>query len=458
MRTGRFTSPKRHHRWFLTVAVLVTLALWASLDLPSTVADDDEIILSVEILEIETGAPLTSGAVRIQSSKGALQTVGHGRHATIEEGDFVTLEALLPEKYAFHHWDGLASPGGARRTMAFSNDVTIRLFVILPTSESDDESDYTDSASLPRDSTHTELMLGIAPESKSNTAASRLSRMLTIVWVDFQNLGIENGTQSNPFDTVAEGVSALVANAATTISFKSGVSQETPTLSTPMILDAPGATARIGVDTFAVTHTLTTSVTGSGNVSGAGVYIESTNATVNASASSGWAFSHWNGDLSGFTNPTAVPMNTNKSVAAVFVQNPANLEVTSVTLSGGGVVPNEARAGDSFTLVWTVLNDSGNAASSSDTNWVDNVFLSRDSAFDGEDKALSVSGVAVMGPVGANNNYMASATITIPDASPGDYFLLIRTDVGGEVTHTAAARAAGISANPITLIDPELTQ
>lgn len=458
MRADGFVFSRRQQRWIVLAAVLSMLLLVVSYPVRLVIADDNEVIVSVEIVDVQTGESLSVGAVVIRSSSGTVQTIRHGRHATVEEGDFITVEAQLPDGYAFHHWAGIALPGGAKTTVALYNDSTVRLAAVSPPSESEDGSDDGDDADSGRRHASAPSAWNVPDDGTLEAAASRSPRSLTVIWVDFQNLGIEDGTSTNPFNTVAEGVSALVANAANTISFKAGVSQETITISTPMTLNAPSATARIGVSTFAVSHTLTTSVTGSGSVSGAGVYIEGSNATVNASASSGWAFSHWDGDHSGFVRPDTVLMDTNKSITAVFVQNPANLEVTTVTLSGGGALPTEARAGDTFTLEWTVLNDSGNTASSGDTNWADNVFLSRDNVFGAEDKALNVTGATVTGPIGAGNTYMASATITVPDASPGAYFLLVRTDTGAEVSHTASARAAGISANAIALIDPELTQ
>ncbi len=44
------------------------------------------------------------------------------------------------------------------------------------------------------------------------------------------------------------------------------------------------------------------------------------NATVelNATASPGWCFMHWSGDLNGTTNPTTITMNSNKTIYATF--------------------------------------------------------------------------------------------------------------------------------------------
>lgn len=457
---GHVFRLRRQRRAALAVAVATGLFIPLLYPAQRIIADDNEVIVSVEIVELESSTPVETGTVRFQPSSGQTQTVGHGQHATVEEGDFVALEARLPSNLALHHWEGLPALGGNTTTLAFREDTVVRLVVVSLSDESGDDANDSESATLlgpggglfPGSSTTT--------DSGEQTASSesRSTRSVTVIWVDFQHLGIEDGTQTNPFNTAAEGVSAVNATTADTINFQPGVSQETISINSAMTLDAPNGTARIGVGSFAVSYTLSTSVSGSGSVSGAGGYIEGSNATVSASPSSGWAFSHWEGDLAGFANPDAVLMDRDKSITGVFVQNPANLEVTTVAQSGGGALPTEAKAGDAFTLEWEVLNDSGNTASSGDTDWTDNVFLSRDAAFDGDDKALNATGTTITGPIDGGNTYMASVSITIPDASPGDYFLLVRTDTGDEVTHTASDRVAGISSNPITLIDPELTQ
>jgi uncharacterized repeat protein (TIGR02543 family) len=77
------------------------------------------------------------------------------------------------------------------------------------------------------------------------------------------------------------------------------------------------------------TYTLTTSATNgiiSLNPSG-GSYASGTVVTVTATASTGYAFSGWSGDLTGTTNPTTITMNASKSVTANFVTAPPNTNV-----------------------------------------------------------------------------------------------------------------------------------
>ncbi len=72
-------------------------------------------------------------------------------------------------------------------------------------------------------------------------------------------------------------------------------------------------------------YTLTTSVTGQGGIAldpPGGTYLSGTTVQVTANQAAGWHFDHWQGDLTGTTNPSNIVMDGNKSVTAAFVQNP----------------------------------------------------------------------------------------------------------------------------------------
>ena len=79
-----------------------------------------------------------------------------------------------------------------------------------------------------------------------------------------------------------------------------------------------------------------------------------TGATVQLTAvpGTGWAFSAWNGDLTGNTNPASLLMDANKSVTATFtdVQSP----IVAVTAPNGGEVLN---VGASTSLTWTATDN-----------------------------------------------------------------------------------------------------
>lgn len=102
-----------------------------------------------------------------------------------------------------------------------------------------------------------------------------------------------------------------------------GVSQGTATITVTTEDGDFTATAEVEVsdEVEPVQYTLTTSVSGSGTISlspTGGVYDENTEVTLTATASSGYIFVEWTGDLSGSTNPASLTMDGNKSVTAVF--------------------------------------------------------------------------------------------------------------------------------------------
>src|SRR5215213_8130358 len=95
-------------------------------------------------------------------------------------------------------------------------------------------------------------------------------------------------------------------------------------------------------------YTLNVNVSGGGSVSPpGGTFLSGTSVQLTATASNGWMFDHWSGDIAGSANPYSLTMNANKSVNAVFVQPvtisapPQNVSVAeggtanfSVTASG----------------------------------------------------------------------------------------------------------------------------
>jgi hypothetical protein len=69
-------------------------------------------------------------------------------------------------------------------------------------------------------------------------------------------------------------------------------------------------------------YTLTVTINGSGSVTknpNQATYSYGDVVTLTAVPDSGWAFSHWTGDLTGDENPTTITMNANKAVTAYFV-------------------------------------------------------------------------------------------------------------------------------------------
>ncbi|MDP2931605.1 MAG: hypothetical protein Q8O05_03775, partial [Chloroflexota bacterium] len=90
------------------------------------------------------------------------------------------------------------------------------------------------------------------------------------------------------------------------------------------------------VVTYTLTLHATPSTAGSIAASPSGsTYDSGTNVTLTASANRGYHFVHWEGDLSGSTNPTTIVMNGNKDVTAIFAQDQYTLAVST---NGQGTV------------------------------------------------------------------------------------------------------------------------
>jgi uncharacterized repeat protein (TIGR02543 family) len=85
-------------------------------------------------------------------------------------------------------------------------------------------------------------------------------------------------------------------------------------------------------------YKLTVNVVGGGSVNAVPNqtnYTYGTIVTLTASASSGWTFANWTGDLTGFTNSATLNMTSDKSVTATFIQG---LYTLTVNTTGSGSV------------------------------------------------------------------------------------------------------------------------
>lgn len=88
-------------------------------------------------------------------------------------------------------------------------------------------------------------------------------------------------------------------------------------------------------------YALTVQVSGNGNVTktpAQASYAYATSVMLTAIADEGWAFSHWEGDATGNTNPTTVIIDQAKNVKAVFTQLQYDL---NITVTGEGQIYTE---------------------------------------------------------------------------------------------------------------------
>ena len=107
-------------------------------------------------------------------------------------------------------------------------------------------------------------------------------------------------------------------------------------------------------------YTLTTSTTGSGSVSGAGLYKQNQQATLQTYPELGYVFDRWRGHASGDDNPLTITMDADKSVEAVFVRDGGTSTIgpNRIALRSEPLLAT-AETSDVVTLRATVTNSSG---------------------------------------------------------------------------------------------------
>ncbi|XP_048590560.1 uncharacterized protein LOC116611783 isoform X3 [Nematostella vectensis] len=107
----------------------------------------------------------------------------------------------------------------------------------------------------------------------------------------------------------------------------------------------------------------------------------------------------------------------------VALTPPPNLKVDSVA------IPPTSFSGRSITVTWTVSNQGlGNA---NVNHWYDRVVLSRDHLIDSGDKTLG--DFIIRGPLFAGLTYRQSKTVRVPDATYGNFSIIVTTDVFNNV-------------------------
>ena len=168
---------------------------------------------------------------------------------------------------------------------------------------------------------------------KAATATFTQDTYTLTVSIDPLGKGSVNLNNSGPYyygDTVE-----LTANPAIGWSFDhwSGDSSGSSNPTTLLINGNKAVTATFTQNVY----TLTTTVIGSGSVSrnSSGPYYYGDTVELTAVPSAGRSFDHWDGDLSGSTNPTTILITENKDVSVTFTQNEYTLTVNVV---GDGVV------------------------------------------------------------------------------------------------------------------------
>lgn len=109
----------------------------------------------------------------------------------------------------------------------------------------------------------------------------------------------------------------------------------------------------------------------------------------------------------------------------IILTPPIDLAVTSLT-----VTPLNVSNRESIKVQWRVENAGG--SSTEDRNWVDNIYLSKDSTFV-KNSAIYLSGIGRPVALAAGDGYDRELTVPTPNDLTGAYFLYVVTDAGEQV-------------------------
>ncbi|MEK8049722.1 CARDB domain-containing protein [Ideonella sp. DXS22W] len=136
--------------------------------------------------------------------------------------------------------------------------------------------------------------------------------------------------------------------------------------------------------------------------------------------------------------------------------DPALLDVTLAPpadlVAGTISLPANAQPGQAMDITYTVNNASTNAALGA---WRDTLYLSRDDVLDTGDVVFG--SVDVYGPVAGGTAYSRTVHATVPGVDPGEYKLIVRSDVRNVLVEASEANNLSASVDAVTLDVPALT-
>ncbi len=110
----------------------------------------------------------------------------------------------------------------------------------------------------------------------------------------------------------------------------------------------------------------------------------------------------------------------------IILPPPTDLVPTAIT------IPTGAIAGQNIQLSFTVANQGGESALGS---WTDTLYLSSDNVWDIND--TKIGEVAHSGDVAAASNYTGSLSAILPGVTPGNYHVIVRSDIRDQVPETS---------------------
>ncbi|MBP6899056.1 MAG: S8 family serine peptidase [Burkholderiaceae bacterium] len=135
--------------------------------------------------------------------------------------------------------------------------------------------------------------------------------------------------------------------------------------------------------------------------------------------------------------------------------DPALLDITLAPpadlVAGSISLPANAQPGQAMAITYRVDNASSNAALGA---WRDTLYLSKDDVLDTGDVVFG--SVDVYGPVAGGTFYTRTVNATVPGVDPGEYKLIVRSDVRNVLVEASEANNLSASVDAVTLDLPEL--
>jgi subtilase family serine protease len=130
----------------------------------------------------------------------------------------------------------------------------------------------------------------------------------------------------------------------------------------------------------------------------------------------------------------------------VILPAPVDLVAGAVTVPVSGVPGQEA------TIAYTVMNQGPNVAQGS---WVDVVYLSKDGQWDIDDPVIGR--VLHKGDVASGGSYSETLSAALPGVVPGEYQVIVRSDIRNYLGESNEANNLSVSSNKIS-VDAEAIQ
>ena len=134
-----------------------------------------------------------------------------------------------------------------------------------------------------------------------------------------------------------------------------------------------------------------------------------------------------------------------EQVVTIELAPPVDLVAGTIT------VPVTVTAGQDATITYSVTNDGPNVAIGP---WTDTLYLSTDTTWDIDDKRFAE--VQRSGNVLPGASYSGTVTAPMPGLLPGDYYLIVRSDILNQVIETDETNNASASLDAFSLDIPAL--